>query len=308
MSLCRNLRSSARSFPTHSPDGVLKDIFSSDAPTKRGSLELGRSIGSKSLSRGASESIAPGESSAEQTPTRKKPRYTRQHSPQKKDLDDHSPDKHFRSNETPRRLSPNQNVPLDRPAQPKRTNAPLRTPRGSRVVAYTKETASSSPFKSCVPRPSTTTSHVLDQACEFLIMTEPRLKPLVEKYHCHIFSPEGLAEAVDPFQSLCSGIMSQQVSGAAAKSIKQKFIGLFPQDSNENGSNGSQAFPQPQQVASCDIAFLRQAGLSQRKAEYIKGLAEKFVSGDLTVDWLVKAEDDEVLEKLTAVRGLGKCT
>lgn len=54
------------------------------------------------------------------------------------------------------------------------------------------------------------------------------------------------------------------------------------------------------------MSFLRQAGLSGRKAEYIKGLAEKFVSGELSAQMLIRASDDEVLEKLTAVRGLGK--
>ncbi len=54
------------------------------------------------------------------------------------------------------------------------------------------------------------------------------------------------------------------------------------------------------------MTFLRQAGLSGRKAEYIKGLAEKFVGGELNAEMLIRAGDEEVLEKLTAVRGLGK--
>jgi DNA-3-methyladenine glycosylase II len=54
------------------------------------------------------------------------------------------------------------------------------------------------------------------------------------------------------------------------------------------------------------IAVLRTAGLSQRKAEYIQGLAEKFVNGDLSAEMLLTGSDEEILEKLTAVRGLGK--
>ncbi|KLJ06037.1 DNA-3-methyladenine glycosylase II [Blastomyces silverae] len=65
-------------------------------------------------------------------------------------------------------------------------------------------------------------------------------------------------------------------------------------------------FPTPAQVAKCDIATLRTAGLSQRKAEYIQGLAEKFASGELSARMLLQASDEEVLEKLIAVRGLGK--
>jgi DNA-3-methyladenine glycosylase II len=65
-------------------------------------------------------------------------------------------------------------------------------------------------------------------------------------------------------------------------------------------------FPMPSQVAAADITTLRTAGLSQRKAEYIKGLAEKFASGELSTEMLLRADYDEVLEKLIAVRGLGQ--
>ena len=100
--------------------------------------------------------------------------------------------------------------------------------------------------------------------------------------------------------------MAQQVSGAAASSIKRKFVELFSRPFNEEKVEEATAFPTPTQVAACDVAFLRQAGLSQRKAEYIKGLADKFASGALSAAMLINASDEEVLEKLTAVRGLGK--
>ncbi|KAL8972982.1 MAG: hypothetical protein Q9183_000234 [Haloplaca sp. 2 TL-2023] len=196
-------------------------------------------------------------------------------------------------------------IPLVRPAGPHSTNAPLKTPRGSRLVAYTAETHDSSPSKTGVPRPTISTSQILDEACAHLIRADPRLQPLIEKNHCRLFSPEGLAEEVDPFQSLCSGIMAQQVSGAAANSIKNKFVALFPADEEDLQPTAKSLFPSPSQVAPCDVAFLRTAGLSARKAEYIKGLAEKFVNGELSAAMLVRASDEEILEKLTAVRGLG---
>lgn len=52
--------------------------------------------------------------------------------------------------------------------------------------------------------------------------------------------------------------------------------------------------------------MLRTAGLSQRKAEYVLGLAEKFHSGELTAEMLFSASYDQVLEELIKVRGLGK--
>ena len=197
--------------------------------------------------------------------------------------------------------------PLDRPAEPHKTNAPLITPRGSRLVTYTKETLAASPSKTGLPQPSTTTGHILEDACAHLIRVEPRLKPLIQKHYCHVFCPEGLAEPCDPFKSLCSGIMAQQVSGAAASSIKRKFVGLFhDQLPEDRKADDELAFPQPNQVAECTVPFLRQAGLSERKAEYIKGLAERFTSGELSATMLINASDEEVLEKLTAVRGLGR--
>lgn len=93
----------------------------------------------------------------------------------------------------------------------------------------------------------------------------------------------------------------KQVSGAAAKSIKRKFIALFP-----NPTASPTFFPPPATVAAADLALLRTAGLSGRKAEYVSGLAGKFASGELSAGMLVRASDAEVLERLVAVRGLGR--
>lgn len=195
---------------------------------------------------------------------------------------------------------------FDRPAEPHRTNAPLRTPRGSRLVTYSKVAVDASPSKTGNPRPTTTTSHILDEACAHLVKMEPMLQPLIEKHYCRVFCPEGLAEDCDPFRSLCSSIMAQQVSGAAASSIKRKFVGLFNGPLDEGKVDENKAFPTPAQVAASEVLFLRKAGLSERKAEYIKGLAQKFTSGELSATLLINASDEEVLERLTAVRGLGK--
>ena len=90
----------------------------------------------------------------------------------------------------------------------------------------------------------------------------------------------------------------KQVSGAAAASIRKKFTGLF-EDTHP-------AFPSPTRVLTKDIPTLRTAGLSQRKAEYITGLAEKFASGEFTAEGLVGASDEALIEQLVAVRGLGR--
>lgn len=193
---------------------------------------------------------------------------------------------------------------LDRPVDPHRTNAILQTPRGTSVTVYPPRVEDASPLKTGIPRPLATTGTLLEQATAHLIAVEPRLKSVVEQYPCPLFSPTGLAEQVDPFNSLVSSIIGQQVSGAAAKSIRNKFLSLF----NILGSVGvaHSKFPLPEEVSKCDIPTLRTAGLSQRKAEYVQGLAEKFASGELSVRMLARASDEELFEKLVAVRGLGK--
>lgn len=202
---------------------------------------------------------------------------------------------------------PNNMQPEARPAEPHATNAPLSTPGGSRIVAYPSSPATPAVAKRKVtipanrppglPLPTSTTDTLLADACAHLLKVDPKLKVLIDKHHCDIFSPQGLMEDVDPFISLSSTIIGQQVSGAAAASIKAKFIALF---------SCAPAFPSPSDVAACSLEHLRTAGLSQRKAEYIHGLAEKFASGELGARMLVSASDDEVMEKLVAVRGLGR--
>ncbi|KAM5352516.1 hypothetical protein ACJ41O_005238 [Fusarium nematophilum] len=188
------------------------------------------------------------------------------------------------------------NAAVARLADPKLTNAPLLSPETSRIVA-SRHLESVSPTKA--PQIMTTTENLLKEACDYLIKVDVRMKPLIENHHCRIFSPDGLAEKIDPFESLSSGIISQQVSGAAAKSIKAKFLALFEEKPGAR-------FPHPSQVTAKSLEELRTAGLSQRKAEYIKGLAEKFASGELSAHMLHDASDEEVMEKLIAVRGLGK--
>ncbi|KAL4978095.1 DNA glycosylase [Aspergillus desertorum] len=219
---------------------------------------------------------------------------------------------------TPKSSRPRTPPPLDRPVEPHRTNATLLTPHGSSLVAYPPGTTGSiiSPSKPGLPRPTATTGTLLEKATAHLIATDPRLEPLIKAHPCALFSPEGLAEKIDPFRSLVGTIIGQQVSGAAARSIREKFVALlwglnhtcdgdYGLQIGEEGEN-EDYFPTPEEIVRADIPTLRMAGLSQRKAEYIHGLAEKFASGELGAKMLLNASDEELLEKLTAVRGLGR--
>ncbi|POS85350.1 hypothetical protein EPUL_000708 [Erysiphe pulchra] len=144
---------------------------------------------------------------------------------------------------------------------------------------------------------------LIEEANAYLIQVEPKLKPIIEQNFCHLFSPEGLLQEVEPFAALTNSIISQQVSSAAAKSIKRKFISLFNRD---NIDETKHSFPTPSLVSAFSIETLKTAGLTQRKAEYIKGLASKFENGELNKAMLFSASFDEIFDKLIKIRGLGK--
>ncbi|KAJ4994229.1 DNA-3-methyladenine glycosylase [Stagonosporopsis vannaccii] len=212
------------------------------------------------------------------------------------------------------------NPTLSRPVSPHATNAPVLTPDHTAVIVNAPSPGES-PVKtparkrkpelppdvgveSPLKKGSATVDTLLADAEAWLIRVDGevsgkgRLERLVREKRCAMFSPEGLGEVVDPFTALASGIIGQQVSGAAASSIRAKFTSLFP--------STHPSFPTPTQVLTKDLPTLRTAGLSQRKAEYITGLAEKFASGEFTAEGLVRASDEELIEKLVAVRGLGR--
>lgn len=64
-------------------------------------------------------------------------------------------------------------------------------------------------------------------------------------------------------------------------------------------------FPSPQKLADVSIEQLRTAGLSLRKAEYMKGLAEAFLTQQISDEKFAKWTDDEIVDNLVAIRGLG---
>ncbi|GAA98250.1 uncharacterized protein L969DRAFT_15957 [Mixia osmundae IAM 14324] len=144
-------------------------------------------------------------------------------------------------------------------------------------------------------------------AREHLIAADPRFGHLMDSLPCKPFEmPE---ETVSPFRSLCSSILGQQISWLAARSIKYRFIRLwFPDLPEKPDYSIVEPFPTPFQVASASVQHLRSAGLSQRKAEYIQDLASKFVEGWLDAKAMLKMSDEEVMEHLIKVRGIGRWT
>jgi DNA-3-methyladenine glycosylase II len=195
------------------------------------------------------------------------------------------------------------------------SHAPLLTPNGTILepTTTTQDHILDNIPSQSKPSSSSSPDTLLDTACAHLISVDPNLAPLIAAHKCTIFSAAELHRPIDPFRSLASGIISQQISGKAAASIQARFIALFPpsaltvpptSSSDEDPSFSS--FPTPAAVAAMPLATLRTAGLSQRKAEYLAGLAQQFADGDLSASMLLSSPDEAVVEKLVAVRGLGK--
>lgn len=99
------------------------------------------------------------------------------------------------------------------------------------------------------------------------------------------------------FSALVRSIVYQQLSGKAAGTIYRRFEALF-----------GDAPPTPRQVLAAKHQKLRGVGLSERKAEYIRDLARQVAEGRVPIETLDELPDDEVIEALTMVRGIGEWT
>ncbi len=109
------------------------------------------------------------------------------------------------------------------------------------------------------------------------------------------------------FTSLVSGIIAQQVSGSAARSIETKYRLSFI-DSKELIDSSLSDIPAPtfEQVLAAPDQQLRSSGLSARKVEYVKGIADAFSKGLITKDLFINASIPEIEEKLCELKGIGK--
>jgi DNA-3-methyladenine glycosylase II len=96
---------------------------------------------------------------------------------------------------------------------------------------------------------------------------------------------------------LCASIMSQQLSTKVARVILNRFLELY---------NGQE--PTPQQIVATPFDKLRAIGLSNAKTQYVLNVAQFAIDHQLTDKKLLKMPDDEVIELLTQIKGVGKWT
>jgi DNA-3-methyladenine glycosylase II len=108
----------------------------------------------------------------------------------------------------------------------------------------------------------------------------------------------------DPFTTLARAIVGQQISVKAADAIWRRFVAAVTLAAK------APAFPKLDAcaVAAVDIAALRNCGLSERKAEYLRDLASHFASGALDPKVWRKLDDEALIAALTEVKGIGRWT
>lgn len=130
---------------------------------------------------------------------------------------------------------------------------------------------------------------------EALAASDPAIARLIEEIDSTSIDTRMRDRDTDRFVALARIVTGQQVSTAAARTIWGRVVDAF---------DGA---PSPEDVAADGAEErLRAAGLSGRKASYIVGIAEAVVSGDLRPHELDDLSDEEVIDTLVALRGLGR--
>jgi DNA-3-methyladenine glycosylase II len=120
----------------------------------------------------------------------------------------------------------------------------------------------------------------------------------------------GLKSPTTPtvFESLVSSIIEQQISLIVAHRMESKVVKAFGEALRIDDGD-YYIFPTPQRLASATIEELRQCGLSEKKAEYIRDVSKSIVEGKLDLEGLKELEDTSaVIDRLLEIRGIGLWT
>lgn len=134
-----------------------------------------------------------------------------------------------------------------------------------------------------------------DEAVRHLAAADPVLARLMGR--AGPFALE-IRKLHDPFEALARNIVYQQLHGNAAAAIHARVLALFGGDKLR-----------PQDVLDASETALRGAGLSGAKLAALKDLAAKTVDGTVpTLARLRRMGDEEIVERLTQVRGIGRWT
>ncbi|MCU0928575.1 MAG: DNA-3-methyladenine glycosylase [Burkholderiaceae bacterium] len=112
------------------------------------------------------------------------------------------------------------------------------------------------------------------------------------------FGEARLQSRGDAFTTLARSIVGQQISVKAAQSVWERLA----------TQAGKRGVLEPRAVLALDADMLRSAGLSARKAEYVRDLAAHFVEGRVHANAWPSMDDEAIVDELVAIRGIGRWT
>ena len=128
------------------------------------------------------------------------------------------------------------------------------------------------------------------EACKHLVKKDRVMKRLIPQ-----FGEASLQSRGDAFVTLARSIVGQQISVKAAQTVWDRFAKL-PRKIT------------PVNVLKLKVDDMREAGLSARKMEYLVDLALHFDNGVLNVKKWSEMSDDDIIDELVAIRGIGRWT
>jgi len=126
-----------------------------------------------------------------------------------------------------------------------------------------------------------------------LLKKDKNMQILINK-----FGRPDLNPRQDYFQSLLRSIVFQQLSGKAAQTIYERFVNLIPKTSKHC----------PNEVLKLDKEEMRKAGLSFRKIDYVRNLADYFENNSFHKKDVEKMSDQEISKELIQIKGIGQWT
>jgi len=142
-----------------------------------------------------------------------------------------------------------------------------------------------------MPKSRTKKPSYWEEACAELMKQDRILRKLIPKYDDGILGSRG-----DAFTTLARSIVGQQISVAAAQSVCNRTLETLGNEVT------------PKRVLDTKHDALRASGLSTRKVEYIRDLADHFHHGRLQTERWPKMDDEERIKELSANRGIGRWT
>ena len=135
-----------------------------------------------------------------------------------------------------------------------------------------------------------------------MALDDPNLAPMVRNMH-------GLRPTCAPtaYEALALAILGQQISTHVARILRNLIIETYGDRVTIDGET-LYTFPRPQTIADAGVEGLRAIKFSGRKAEYIAGISERVASGELSLEAMHELPDDEIVNGLMALRGVGAWT